>query len=264
MKIGVGSYAYRWSVGTRDFVPTHPLTLEDFVRKSKQAGADVIQICDNLFPEKQDKDRLIKLEQLSKDLDIMLEVGFKGGLNHFSHLLSVASLLDSKLVRLVVDDPEWKPVNKFADKLSEIAPDLHAAKIMLAIENHFLHTPQELIAVIEKVNDPFIRVCLDPFNSISQLVSPKTTIDLMAPYAISVHVKDVVVKRYNTGFYIQGCPLGQGLLDVNDFLNSIKRYNLSPNIFIEGWLDRLDSEHETIKKEQEWIVQGIEYLRRLV
>ena len=191
-------------------------------------------------------------------------VGFKGGIDNIPHLLNVTHSLGSPIMRLVIDDPSWKSVNKFADKLTSVLPDLHAANVKLAIENHFLHTPEEIIRVIEKINDPYVGVCLDPLNSISQLVCPNETIALMAPYALSVHIKDIVIHRYKTGFHISGCLLGKGLLNIEDCIGEIKKSNHSPNIFIEGWLDKLDDEQDTLKKEQDWIEQGLKYLRRIV
>jgi sugar phosphate isomerase/epimerase len=109
-----------------------------------------------------------------------------------------------------------------------------------------------------------VGVCLDPVNSISKLSCPKETISLLAPLTVSIHAKDVVIQRLNTGFYITGCPLGQGLIDLPEMLDTIRNSGRNPNILVESWMDKLDDEAATLAQEQTWICQGLAYLRRLL
>jgi L-ribulose-5-phosphate 3-epimerase UlaE len=95
-------------------------------------------------------------------------------------------------------------------------------------------------------------------------VSPTETIATLAPLAVSAHVKNAVVTRPKTGFYISGCPLDQGLLDLPNLLDTIKIVGRSPNLLVECWMDQLDDQAATLAQEEEWTRQGIVYMRQLL
>jgi len=109
-----------------------------------------------------------------------------------------------------------------------------------------------------------VGVCLDPLNSITKLVGVAETIDVLAPFTVSVHAKDAVVTRPRTGFYIAGCPLGEGLVDLPGMLDVVRAAGRSPNVLVECWMDRLDDEAATLAQEEAWVRQGVAYLRRLL
>ena len=48
MRLGLGSYAYRWSIGIGDRIPLRPLTPTDLARRAHRHGLSVVQIADNL------------------------------------------------------------------------------------------------------------------------------------------------------------------------------------------------------------------------
>jgi hypothetical protein len=169
-------------------------------------------------------------------------------------------LAPAKLIKIFKSKPFWQTLAVFKSFL----PELRAAGVTLAIENHFHLAPAELVRLIEAIGEPMVGVCLDPVNSISKLFCPKETISLLAPLTVSVHAKDVVIRRLNTGFYITGCPLGQGLIDLPEMLDTIHDSGRNPNILVESWMDKLDDEGATLAQEQAWICQGIEYLRGLL
>ena len=103
-----------------------------------------------------------------------------------------------------------------------------------------------------------------PLNSISNLVGPAETVAVLAPFAVSVHVKDILIKRVNTGFGIVGCPLGEGLVDLPGLLAAVHTAGRPPNLLVEHWMDRLDDEAATLAQEDAWVRQGIAYLQRLL
>jgi len=134
----------------------------------------------------------------------------------------------------------------------------------VAIENHFRLPPVELARLIQAIDDPRVGACLDPLNSIAKLVGPSETVATLAPLAVSVHVKDAISTRLNTGFYIAGCPLGEGLVDIPGMLAAVRAAGRSPNLLIECWMDRLEDEEATLAQEEAWVRRGIAYLRQLL
>jgi len=140
---------------------------------------------------------------------------------------------------------------------------LLAANVTLAIENHFDLMPSELVTLLQMIDDARVGVCLDPLNSISQLIGPHEVIAALAPYTVSVHAKDGVVTRVNTGFYIAGCPLGKGRVDLREMLAALRAANRTTNLLAEAWMDQLDDLDATLAQEETWVREGIAFLKQL-
>jgi len=266
MRVGLASYAFRWAIGTRDFTPSDPLTPFGLLGKAAALGAEVVQICDNLPLDSLSGSELTDLAQRAAELGLILEVGIKGSRpEHLRRNLDVARRLGARLLRVVLTDAGWEPsFDEFVAIFQSLLPNLRAVGVTIAIENHFHLLPTELACLIEAINDPLVGVCLDPLNSITKLVGVAETIDVLAPFTVSVHAKDAVVTRPRTGFYISGCQLGKGLVDLPSMLAAVRAAGRSPNVLLEGWMDRLDDEAATLVQEEAWVRQGVAYLRRLL
>ena len=221
----------------------------------------MVQICDNLPLEGLPDRTLIDLARRAAELGLILEVGITGSqLEHLRRNLEVSEQLGTRLLRVVLTE---LPFEELATIFKSFLPDLHSSGVTLAIENHFYLPPAELVRLIKRIDDPLVGVCLDPLNSISKLVGPVETVAALAPFAVSVHAKDAVIARLNTGFHITGCPLGEGLVDLPGMLAAVRAAGRSPNLLVEGWMNRLDDEAATLAQEEAWVRQGIAYLRQL-
>jgi sugar phosphate isomerase/epimerase len=165
-------------------------------------------------------------------------------------------------MRAVLDGDE--PIPQTIEMVRSIVDKLHACDVKLAIENHFRFTPAELAQIIEAINDTHVGVCLDPLNSISQLVGPAEVISTLAPYALSVHAKDAVTVRRGTGFHITGCPVGEGMVDTRGMIEVLAENGTTPNIVVEGWMDQREDEASTIVQEEEWVRRSVAYLRSIL
>lgn len=262
MKIGIGSYAFRWSVGTREFVPPVRLTPITLLEKSAACGAAVVQICENVPLDALAETELSRIRRKAADLGLVLELGVKGSdLAYLQRNLQVCHQLGSTLMRVVFDEPE--PLESLIQTVRTLLPRLQALDIRLAIENHFCFTPAQLVEIVEAVGDPRIGICLDPLNSISRLIGPQEIIATLAPYALSVHVKDARTVRRGTGFWVCGCPLGEGLVDVRRLIAACREHGRSAHLLVEGWMDQGETPQATVEQEEQWIRQGIKYLQGL-
>lgn len=263
MKIGVGSYAFRWSVGTKDFVPSAPLTPHSLLEKSAACGAQVVQICENLPLDGLSDSDLEMLKQKAGDLGLELELGVRGNDRpYLKRNIEVCHQIGATLMRAVLDGDE--SISQMVPTIQSLIDELHAHNVKLAIENHFRFTPAELVQIIEAVDDAHVGVCLDPLNSVSQLVGPAEVISTLAPYALSVHAKDAVTVRRGTGFYITGCPVGDGMVDLRRMIALLREHRRSSNIVVEGWMDQQENETRTLAQEEDWVRQGVAYLRSIL
>ena len=259
----MGSYAFRWSVGTENFVPSTPLTPLTLLEKSAACGAQVVQICENVPLDGLSNPDLKMIKQKAADMGLDLELGVRG--NNRSYLkrnIEVCRQIGSNLMRAVLDGDE--PISQTVETIQSLIDEIHAFEIKLAIENHFRFTPAELVQIIKVVDDANVGICLDPLNSISQLVGPAEVISTLAPYALSVHAKDAVTARRGTGFRIMGCPVGDGMVDLRRMIALLKEHRRSPNIVVEGWMDQQENETRTIAQEEDWVRQSVAYLRKIL
>lgn len=116
---------------------------------------------------------------------------------------------------------------KFFDQgkqaLALARPIVEKQEIRMAIENHKdLRTP-ELLDLIKKLDSPFVGVCIDTGNSIALLESPQETVELLAPYAFTTHMKDMGVEEYRDGFLLSEVPLGAGFLDLAQIVTTVRK-----------------------------------------
>ena len=266
MKIGASSYAFRWAIGTQIWQPASPLGPIALLEKAASLGAEAVQICDNLPLDGLSDSELGQLGKRATDLGLALEVGIRGSQPaHVRCYLEIAQQVGARLLRVVLAGPDWEPTfDGAAALLSEIVPELRAAGVALAIENRFSMLPTELACLVHTVDDPLVGVCLDPLNSITRLVGVGETVRVLAPLALSVHAKDAVISRPGAGFYIVGCPLGKGLVNLTGMLETVRAAGCSPNVFVEGWMDPLEDEIATLAQEELWARDGMAYLRRVL
>ena len=96
-------------------------------------------------------------------------------------------------------------------------------KLPLAIENHKDWTAEELAAIMKSRSSEYLGVCLDTGNNIALLDDPLAVVETLAPYAISTHIKDMDVREYADGFLLSEIPLGDGMLDIQRVVATIRK-----------------------------------------
>jgi sugar phosphate isomerase/epimerase len=110
----------------------------------------------------------------------------------------------------------WKPIVEQAERIDTT----------LAVENVFEKTPTTILSLLEHINSPRFRHCLDigHFN-----VFADTTIEdwvrTMAPYIVETHLHD------NMGGTDNHLPIGQGNIDFQSLSRLIDRYVADPPLW---------------------------------
>jgi sugar phosphate isomerase/epimerase len=109
----------------------------------------------------------------------------------------------------------WRAhVSESRRSLAAALPLLDKYKIPLGLENHKDWTADELLALLKQFPSEYLGVCLDFGNNISLLDSPMETIEKLAPYAVSTHLKDMAVAPYAEGILLSEVILGTGHIDL--------------------------------------------------
>jgi 3-oxoisoapionate decarboxylase len=106
-------------------------------------------------------------------------------------------------------------------------------QLPLAIENHKDWTADELAALMKEKSSRWLGVCLDTGNNISLLDDPMATVEILAPYAFTSHVKDMGVAPYPDGFLLSEMPFGEGLLDMRRIVDTIRTARPQTHITLE-------------------------------
>ena len=263
MKIGISTYAFFWHWS--ELAPKQ-LSLKEMIAQTKEYGGDVFQICDYPAIEKMDEQELTEIAAFAKSLNVELELGTRGTdpsiLNTY---LTIAKQLNVKLLRSMVLATEFADGgDSVIHALKEVLPAFAVQGVTIALETYEQVATNRLVELVEKIDSPFLGICLDPANTIASLEMPKDVIDQSAPHVVNLHVKDFRFMRNEgwVGFNLTGCSLGEGLLDFPYMLDKVRSNQHQVNVVLEFWLNFDENIEKTIEREKEWISNSMNYLRR--
>jgi len=104
-------------------------------------------------------------------------------------------------------------------------PILRRHRLKLAVENHKDLTTVELVDLMRRLDSEWIGVLVDTGNNLALLEEPHAVVEALAPFALSVHLKDMAVQPDADGFLLSEVPLGTGLLDLPRMIATLRRAN---------------------------------------
>ena len=265
MELGISSYSYTWSLGIPGFDYHPPMDVYGLVEKTHQHGLSLLQIADNSPLHVLDEKDMERLKELCRNLNVKLEVGSKG-LSHenLQKYLEIASSLDSKILRFVIDDASIRyepPLSEVKEIIKKAVKQLAARGIILAIENHDRFKAKEFATLIEDINSPNVGICLDCANSLGAGEGIFETVSILSPYTVNVHFKDISIQRksHKMGFDINGVPFGQGIIPLEWVIG--KMPTRCQTGILELWMPPENSWGGTFLKEENWVERSLEYLR---
>lgn len=260
--IGLGTYSFFWQHSSE---APEPLSLPSMLRRTRDLGVGVFQVCDYLPILGYSAAELRGLRALADELGITLELGTRGvQQEHLSTFLGLADVLGATVVRSMVNTAEHRPTMAEAEALLRASlPSYEAAGVTLALETYEQISSTDLVALVETVGSEHLGICLDPANSVAALELPRDVVVRTAPYVKNVHVKDFAFTRRGgwVGFTLEGAPLGTGLLDYDHLVSAVQPDARGINQIIEHWLPWQGSFEETSRLENLWNEQNIAYLR---
>lgn len=270
MKLGMGSFAYRWAVGRQYYQPENPMSVDQLIDRCVHHGVKAVLLCNNILLHEYTDEQLHAIKARLDRESMIVETGSRGtDVNYFKRMLEVSRILGSKVLRVGWDmnrDTDEagirKQVQNGIDTLRSLMPLAHEYGVQVAIENGKLNAIDEVKEIIEGVNDPYFGCALDTCNSTCFIAPTDEVVRVLAPYAKTVHFKDYVVKLDPRGDVITGVPLGQGYVDFHQSLDVLKENHFDGVIFLELYIDRCDTQEETLAYEEECVRQSVEYAHR--
>lgn len=232
-KLGIASTSYMTVWRPQD-------TLE-FLTHCHEMGADGIQAAIKGDPEK------IRAQAAHWGMYVEAMVPMPKGADttEFEQSLKIAqqagavalrsACLDTRRYETFKTLEDWKAhVAESIKSIEAARPVLDRYKIPLGIENHKDWTTEELASLMKKYSTEYLGVCLDFGNNISLLdYDPMSTIEQLAPYAVTTHVKDMMVEAAEDGFLMAEVVLGSGYIDLPRALSFVRRARPNANYSLE-------------------------------
>lgn len=94
--------------------------------------------------------------------------------------------------------------------------------VKIAIENHAGDMQaRELKSLIEGAGKDFVGACVDSGNPVWALEDPHLTLETLAPYVLTSHVRDSAVWRVPEGVAVRWTRMGEGNVDIDRW---VRRY----------------------------------------
>ena len=226
MKLGIDVYSIR-SQGWTAF---------EYLDYAAGIGVDVVHLSEPRFLESVETGYLRELKAHADGLGLGLEVGMGVICPISSHfrarsgpavaqlrdMLRVAGELGSPSVRVVAFSvADRRGPRPFSDYLAAtikvckaVRTDVLERGVKIAIENHNGDLlGRELAVLIEQAGPEYVGACIDTGNPLVALESPFVTLEHLAPYVITSHIRDTAVWRHPRGAAIQWVAMGDGAID---------------------------------------------------
>lgn len=263
MEAGISSYAFTWAIGVPGKEPEKPLDIFGLIETAVELGVKVVQVADNLPLEKFSLEELKEIKHFADQKGIRIEVGARGMTSErLEQYIEIASFMGSPILRFVIDQKGFIPtVDEIHSIIKDVLPALKAHHIILAIENHDRLLTTDFVEMVEKAAGNQVGICLDTVNSMGAGEGLETVISRLAPLTVNLHVKEFSVDRvfHQMGFIIEGRPLGKGMLPLAELIAKV-----SPrchSAILEQWTPPEQTIEKTIKKEKDWALESISYLK---
>lgn len=149
-----------------------------------------------------------------------------------------ARALGSPLVRcLVASDraslpsgPVESHIETMARLLREVRQETLDAGLKIAIEVHKDLQAWEFKMLLDEVGTDFVGIYLDTGNPVFVLEHPMTTVETLAPYALTLHLRDSIVYEHPRGVAVHWVPLGEGVVDFHAVM--AKARELCPDVYV--------------------------------
>jgi len=102
------------------------------------------------------------------------------------------------------------------------APVAARHQVRLALENHKDERVPEMLETLKRIGSEYVGLCVDTGNNIAMLEDPMEVVEACAPWAFTVHLKDMAVQEYEDGFLLAEVPLGEGVLDLPKVVQALR------------------------------------------
>jgi sugar phosphate isomerase/epimerase len=105
--------------------------------------------------------------------------------------------------------------------------------VRIGIENHKDLECDELLLALRELGSSHIGACIDTGNNVALLEEPLEVVEALAPFVVTVHLKDMAMAEFAEGFRLSEVPLGQGCLPLDKMIATMRAANPQVRFFLE-------------------------------
>ncbi len=236
LKIGLDTYSYHipLAAGTYDVF--------QLIDKVPSLGVEGLQINVNgkngrfLGGNPRDLDHVRRVRYALEREGLFVEVaGRSTRPNMLAWQLQLCADLGSDILRTVVvlEDTIEETTEATLHDFEAILPTAYELGVRIALENHEDLTARELASIVEAIDDDYVGVCLDIGNGLCVYEDPTETVTILAPYAITSHIKDQRLVRVKGVVYSVGVKLGLGSIDLPKVIDILLRRSSLDRLLIQ-------------------------------
>lgn len=148
-----------------------------------------------------------------------------------TRMIHAAKIIGSPIVRCFLGtfadrekDSILRNVENSVKVLRAVRTKAMDAGIKIAVENHAGDMQaRELKALVEAAGKEHVGVCLDSGNPVWALEDPHHTLETLAPYVLTSHVRDSALWRVPEGVAVRWTRMGDGNVDIAGYLQKYLR-----------------------------------------
>ena len=163
---------------------------------------------------------------------------FNQSVENLRQAIRRAKALGSPLVRtLCASDREHLPPGPVEQHIETVIKVFRAVRseamdagLKIAVENHKDLQAWEMRQLIEGAGKEFVGSYLDTGNPAFVLEDPLTTLEVLGPLAVTVHLRDSVIYETARGIAVQWVPLGEGVVDFPRFVERMQQ--ICPPVYV--------------------------------
>ena len=141
-------------------------------------------------------------------------------------MVEAAKIIRSPIVRCVLGSqadrsgPIEKHIEATVQVLKNVRSKVMDAGVKVAIENHAGDMQaRELKMLIETAGKDYVGACIDSGNAVWTIEDPHLTLEVLAPYVLTSHMRDsYVFNAPNRGTAVQWCRMGDGNIGMEDYI----------------------------------------------
>jgi sugar phosphate isomerase/epimerase len=156
---------------------------------------------------------------------------------NLQQMLAVASRVGAERLRVYTKyaAPLQDQIDWTVRDLRAIAPEAEQRGVTIVFENHEDFQGAVISQILGRVDHPRIRALYDYGNSQMVGEEPLQALRDMQPYIDAVHVKDHVLVSSEGRIWVQGVPMGQGLLPIMEQTQALYAGGLRRFCFENVW-----------------------------
>jgi sugar phosphate isomerase/epimerase len=203
---------------------------------------DAVFLQDSLDPEKNEPAHWRKVKDYAASRGLHLESAalgavlpknpesFNASVRMLEHGIDVAVGMGSPIVRcLHASDRDHLPpgpIEQHIETAIKLFKTVRSramdAGVKFAIENHKDFQAWEVRQVIEGAGPEFVGSYLDTGNPVFVMEDPLTTVEVLGPYALTLHLRDSIIYETPRGAAVQWVPLGEGIIDFKRLIARVR------------------------------------------